>query len=84
VCVHAYVCVYVCVCFSVSVHVCVCLGDVCVCMHIQFNSIQFISQSTNPLQGHKEHMDMEIVKLYKSIYIQCNTVNSQERENSKS
>jgi hypothetical protein len=32
-------------------------------------SIQFISQSTDPLQGHKEHMDMEIVKLYKSIYI---------------
>jgi hypothetical protein len=23
----------------------------------EFNSIQFISQSTDPLQGHKEHMD---------------------------
>jgi hypothetical protein len=27
-----------------------------------FNSIQFILHSTDPIQGHQEHMDMEIVK----------------------
>jgi hypothetical protein len=27
-----------------------------------YNSIQFISHSTDPIQGHKEHMDMEIVR----------------------
>ena len=52
--------------------------------NLNFFEFEFISQSTDPLQGHKEHMDMEIVKLYKFIYIQCNTVTSQERENSKS
>jgi hypothetical protein len=38
------------------------------CRSIHFSSIQFILQSTDPLQGHKEHMDMEIVKLY-NLYI---------------
>jgi hypothetical protein len=41
-----------------------CLGS----NSILSNSIQFISQSTDPLRGHKEHMDMEIVKLY-NLYI---------------
>jgi len=27
-----------------------------------FNSIQFILHSTDPIQGHQEHTDMEIVK----------------------
>jgi hypothetical protein len=29
---------------------------------IQFNSTQFISHSTDPMKGHQEHMDMEIVR----------------------
>jgi hypothetical protein len=33
---------------------------------VHFTSIQFISHSTDPIQGHREHMDMEIVR-YKII-----------------
>jgi len=29
---------------------------------MEFNSIQFILHSTDPIQGHQEHMDMEIVR----------------------
>jgi len=31
-------------------------------MTLPVDSTQFISHSTDPIQGHQEHMDMEIVK----------------------
>jgi hypothetical protein len=44
--------------------------------------IQFISHSTDPIQGHQEHMDMEIDKNKKTVHISTNyTVKSREGEN---
>jgi len=51
-------------------------GYKCVCILFRFSdyelgkilvlyevfSIQFVSHSTDPIQGHQEHMDMEIVR----------------------